>query len=105
MASIETVDLTKNYGELCAVDGLNLEVKNEIFGLLGPNGSGKTTTVLMLTTLISQTRGSASVCGYDTLKHPDKVKRLPELCPAGYGNRHEPHRQGEYDDICPPLRN
>jgi len=74
MASIETVDLTKNYGDLCAVDGLNLEVKNEIFGLLGPNGSGKTTTVLMLTTLISQTRGHASVCGYDTIKQPDKVR-------------------------------
>lgn len=74
MAAIETADLTKEFGSLCAVDSLNLKVDGEIFGLLGPNGSGKTTTVLMLTTLIRQTRGSACVCGYDTIKEPDKVR-------------------------------
>lgn len=74
MTAIQTEDLTKNFGDLCAVDGLSLTVDKEIFGMLGPNGSGKTTTVLMLTTLLTQTKGSASICGYDTRREPDKVR-------------------------------
>ena len=58
---IEIQDLTRVYGSLCAVDELSLTVGTEIFGLLGPNGSGKTTTVLMLTTLLSPTSGTARV--------------------------------------------
>ena len=74
MTAIHTEDLTKNFGDLCAVDGLNLSIDKEIFGLLGPNGSGKTTTVLMLTTLLAQTKGSASICGHDTRRAPEKVR-------------------------------
>jgi ABC-2 type transport system ATP-binding protein len=61
MTAIETHDLTKYYGDLCAVDHISLSVDNEIFALLGPNGSGKTTTVLMLTTLLRPTEGTATV--------------------------------------------
>lgn len=74
MTAILTEKLTKNFGSLCAVDSLDLSVDKEIFGLLGPNGSGKTTTVLMLTTLLAQTSGSASVCGHDTRSAPEKVR-------------------------------
>lgn len=74
MTAILTEDLTKNFGDLCAVDGLSLSIDKEIFGLLGPNGSGKTTTVLMLTTLLAQTKGSASICGHDTRLAPEKVR-------------------------------
>jgi len=74
MTAILTEDLTKQFGSLCAVDGLNLSVDKEIFGLLGPNGSGKTTTVLMLTTLLAQTKGRAAICGHDTRKEPDRVR-------------------------------
>ncbi|PWR75712.1 ATP-binding cassette domain-containing protein [Methanospirillum stamsii] len=74
MTAIQTEDLTKFFGDFCAVNGLNIEADKEIFGLLGPNGSGKTTTVLMLTTLLTQDRGTASICGYDTRKDPDKVR-------------------------------
>jgi len=74
MTSILTENLTKNFGDLCAVDSLNLSVDKEIFGLLGPNGSGKTTTVLMLTTLLAQTKGCASICGNDTRLAPEKVR-------------------------------
>ncbi|HII75522.1 MAG TPA: ATP-binding cassette domain-containing protein, partial [Methanolinea sp.] len=65
MIPIETSALTKYYGSLCAVDHLDLSIGNEIFALLGPNGSGKTTTVLMLTTLLRPTAGSARICGHD----------------------------------------
>lgn len=81
MIPIETHDLTKYYGSLCAVDHLNLEVGNEIFGLLGPNGSGKTTTVLMLTTLLRPTGGSALVCGHDVAREAQEVRRSISYVP------------------------
>ncbi len=75
MYAIETHDLTRYYGALCAVDHLNLTIDNEIFALLGPNGSGKTTTVLMVTTLLRPTEGTASVCGFDVLKNDREVRK------------------------------
>ncbi|AGB01905.1 daunorubicin resistance protein DrrA family ABC transporter ATP-binding protein [Methanoregula formicica] len=81
MNAIETEGLTRYYGDLCAVDNLNLSVDNEIFALLGPNGSGKTTTVLMLTTLLAPTKGRASVCGYDVRREGEKVRRALSYVP------------------------
>jgi len=74
-------DLTKNYGGLCAVNRMNLSVGNEIFGILGPNGSGKTTTVLMLTTLLDPTSGTAEICGYDVHQNPRKVRESISYVP------------------------
>jgi ABC-2 type transport system ATP-binding protein len=81
MNAIETHDLTRYYDDLCAVDRLNIGVSNEIFGLLGPNGSGKTTTVLMLTTLLRPTAGSATVCGHDIVREGEKVRRQLSYVP------------------------
>ncbi len=82
--AIETKELTKRYGELTAVDRLNLNVRQgEVFGLLGPNGSGKTTTILMLLGLTEPTSGSVRVLGFDPVRQPLSVKSrvgyLPEL--------------------------
>ncbi len=81
---IETRELTKRYGELVAVDKLNLTIRQgEVFGLLGPNGSGKTTTILMLLGLTEPTSGSVKVLGFDPTRQPLSVKSrvgyLPEL--------------------------
>lgn len=81
MNAIETNDLTKYYGDLCAVDHLTLSVNNEIFALLGPNGSGKTTTVLMLTTLLNPTEGRATVCGYDVTLEGEAVRKKLSYVP------------------------
>jgi ABC-2 type transport system ATP-binding protein len=81
MNAVETHDLTRYYDALCAVDHLSLSVNNEIFGLLGPNGSGKTTTVLMLTTLLRPTEGTASVCGYDVVREGENVRRQLSYVP------------------------
>ncbi|ADN35408.1 daunorubicin resistance ABC transporter ATPase subunit [Methanolacinia petrolearia DSM 11571] len=81
MNAIEITGLTKYYGELCAVDDLTLSINNEIFGLLGPNGSGKTTTVLMLTTLLRPTRGSASICGHDVTHNSEEVRSAISYVP------------------------
>ena len=81
MTAIETYDLTKYYDDLCAVDHLSLSVDNEIFALLGPNGSGKTTTVLMLTTLLRPTKGTATVCGYNCATEGNKVRKKLSYVP------------------------
>ena len=65
--AIRTEDLTREFGSLRAVDGVSLEVPaGSIFGFLGPNGSGKTTTIRLLLGLLEPTRGSATVLGHDT---------------------------------------
>lgn len=72
---IQIQNLTKKFGNIAAVDHLNLEIEEgEILGLLGPNGAGKTTAILMLATVIKPTEGTAIVCGYDIRKQPDKVR-------------------------------
>ncbi|HBI56380.1 MAG TPA: ABC transporter [Firmicutes bacterium] len=79
---IKTENLTKRFGTATAVNGLNLEVKaGEIFGFLGPNGSGKTTTIKMLTGLLEPTAGSAFICGLDIVKEPAKAKALLAYVP------------------------
>jgi len=75
MDAITITNLTKNYNELTAVNGINFSVRQgEIFGLLGPNGAGKTTTLMMLSTLLKPTSGSATVNGFDVTAKPGEVR-------------------------------
>ncbi len=72
---IETRDLTRTFGPLTAVDHVNLAVaKGEIFGLVGPDGAGKTTTLRMLCGLMDPTAGSARVAGHDSVRESQAVK-------------------------------
>src|SRR5882724_9408308 len=72
---IETKDLTRRFGALTAVDHLNLTIaKGEIFGLVGPDGAGKTTTLRMLCGLMDPSEGSARVAGHDAAREPQAVK-------------------------------
>ena len=76
MSIIETDDLTKKYEGLVAVDKLNLKIEEgELFGLLGPNGAVKTTTLLTLTTLLKPTSGTATVNGFDIVRQPAQVRK------------------------------
>ncbi|HEV8072532.1 MAG TPA: ATP-binding cassette domain-containing protein, partial [Opitutaceae bacterium] len=60
MFAVEVNNLTKRFGDFCAVDNLNFTVNHgEVFGLLGPNGAGKSTLLRMLTTLVPPTSGTA----------------------------------------------
>ena len=75
--AIETHQLTRRYGDSVAVANLDLVVSaGRISCLLGPNGSGKTTTVAMLTTALLPTSGSATVCGYDIRSDPQKIRSI-----------------------------
>jgi len=74
--AIETFELTKQFKDITAVDHVNVKIKQgEIFGLLGPNGAGKTTAISMLCTILTPTKGTATVNGYDILKEPDDVRK------------------------------
>jgi ABC-2 type transport system ATP-binding protein len=75
MYAIQTRELTRMFGEVRAVDGVTFEVPaGSVFGFLGPNGSGKTTTIRLLLGLLQPTSGSASVLGYDSQTQADEIR-------------------------------
>src|SRR5689334_24241288 len=83
---ISAQGLTKRYGATVAVDHIDLDVRaGEIVGILGPNGSGKTTTILMLLGLTEPTEGRAEVAGFDPLRDPLEVKRRVGYLPDSVG--------------------
>ncbi len=83
---IKTQDLTKTYGELRAIDNLTLELdEGDLFGFIGPNGSGKTTTMKIVATLLEPTWGEAYVCDYSIYTHPKDIRRLIGYMPDFFG--------------------
>ena len=73
--AISVRGLTKAFGDFTAVDGINFDVpRGQVFGFLGPNGSGKTTTIRMLTGTLRAKSGEATVLGEDVLRHPERVQ-------------------------------
>ncbi len=82
MPAVETTELTKEYGDVLALDGLDLRVDHgELYGLLGPNGSGKTTTIEILTGQRTPTAGSARVLGHDPATESLAVRRTVGILP------------------------
>ena len=80
--AIEVSDLTKSYGALLAVDHIAFEVhKGEVFGFLGPNRAGKSTTQRMLTTLLTPTAGRIVIYGHDLARDAYSAKRQMGLVP------------------------
>jgi ABC-2 type transport system ATP-binding protein len=76
MSVVDVQGLTKRFGTKTAVDGVSLALeRGEIMGFLGPNGSGKTTTIRMICGLLTPDAGSGTVLGYDVLSESQKIKR------------------------------
>lgn len=85
-AAIDARALRKAFGPLVAVEGLTLAVKRgEVFGLLGPNGSGKTTTIRMFCGLLEPTGGAATVAGFDVGTQGEQVRRQIGYMSQKYG--------------------
>lgn len=90
-AAVVTRGLTKMFGSFVAVAGLDLTIaRGEVFGLLGANGSGKTTTIRMLTGLLTPTAGTATVVGFDVGREQEAIRRA-----IGYMSQ----KFGLYDDL------
>lgn len=76
VSAIQAANLSKRYGDTLSVDDLSLDVsQGQFFGLLGPNGSGKTSTIHMLSTLIRPTFGEAYIAGFNVVRDSVKVRR------------------------------
>jgi ABC-2 type transport system ATP-binding protein len=83
---IECRDLTKKYGELFAVDRLSLKLDpGDVYGFIGPNGSGKTTTMRMLATLLNPSWGEATVCGHSIYTGSKEIRRAIGYMPDFFG--------------------
>jgi ABC-2 type transport system ATP-binding protein len=90
-AAVRTSGLRKVFGHLVAVEHLDLVIpRGQVFGLLGPNGSGKTTTIRMLCGLMAPSAGVASVVGHDIVAESEMIRRK-----IGYMSQ----RYGLYDDL------
>lgn len=88
---LKTENLTKRYGDFCALDNLSIEVsRGEILGFIGPNGAGKTTTIKILVGLSRPTSGDAWITGVNCSQHASRIKHL-----VGY----MPDRFGSYDNM------
>jgi ABC-2 type transport system ATP-binding protein len=83
---IETRNLTKRYGNLIAANDINLKLaEGDVFGFIGPNGSGKTTTMRMIATLLNPDHGEAYVCGKSIYTDQEEIRRLVGFMPDFFG--------------------
>lgn len=86
MFAVRAVNLTKKFGNLVAVDGLNLQIEQgEIFGLVGPDGAGKTTTLRLLTGILEPTTGQGWVYDKDIIKESEALKEHISYMPQRFG--------------------
>jgi ABC-2 type transport system ATP-binding protein len=83
---LRTENLTKRYGTHLALDNLTLDIhKGEVFGYIGPNGSGKTTTFRILCGLLDPSEGKATIAGEDVTNDKDRIKQLVGFLPDNFG--------------------
>jgi ABC-2 type transport system ATP-binding protein len=83
---IKTVGLTKKYGDMYAINEIDLELEEgDLFGFIGPNGAGKTTTMRIIATLLEPTQGEAYVCGHSIYNDAKEIRRLVGYMPDFFG--------------------
>ncbi len=83
---IKTSNLTKKYGDMFAINAIELDlVEGDLFGFIGPNGAGKTTTMRIIATLLEPSWGEAYVCGHSIYTHPKEIRRLVGYMPDFFG--------------------
>ena len=85
MAEVSVRNVRLSYGKIQALKDVSLEVEEgSLFGIIGPDGAGKTSLFRIMTTLIVPDSGSAQVCGYDTVKDRMVIRRLVVYMPGHF---------------------
>ncbi|MDR1500082.1 MAG: ATP-binding cassette domain-containing protein, partial [Tannerellaceae bacterium] len=85
MNNVEIEGIGKSYGDIVALASIDVSVApGEVFGLIGPDGSGKTTLFRLLTTLLLPDRGRASVCGFDVVRDWREIRRRVGYMPGRF---------------------
>ena len=85
MNAIEVSHITKHYGKVCALDAVSFSVRpGEVFGLIGPDGAGKTTLFRILCTLLLPEQGAATVDGYDTVRQMREIRKRVGYMPGKF---------------------
>src|SRR5688500_2507443 len=85
-AAVQTLGLTRTYGQMVALNSLDLSVyKGDLFGFIGSNGAGKTTTLRILATFLTPTAGQAIVLGHDVVREADAVRHVIGYMPDFFG--------------------
>ncbi len=83
--AVSIINISKNYGQIKALHNINLDIsENEIFGLIGPDGAGKTTLFRILTTLLLPDHGEASVLGFNVIRDYKKIRKLIGYMPGRF---------------------
>ncbi len=83
---IKTENLTRKYGELFAINSIELDLEQgDLFGFIGPNGAGKTTTMRIIATLLEPSWGEAYVCNHSIYNEPREIRRLVGYMPDFFG--------------------
>lgn len=82
---IKAEKITRDYGNVQALRGIDLEIQGGVFGLLGPNGAGKTTFIRILATLLPPTSGKAAVCGHDVVHDRIPIRKMLGYLPQEFG--------------------
>ncbi len=83
---VQVNNLVRTFGDVRAVDGVSFEIEaGQVVGFIGENGAGKTTTMRMMVTLDLPHEGSVKICGYDTVNHPNQVRKKIGWMPDSYG--------------------
>jgi ABC-2 type transport system ATP-binding protein len=86
MITVKAVNLARKFGDFFAVDNLNIEIQQgEIFGLVGPDGAGKTTTMRLLAGILEPSAGDAWVCDNHIVKDSEKLKETIAYMPQRFG--------------------
>ena len=85
MAAVTVENITKRYGDTVALDGVSFEVEpGELFGIIGPDGAGKTSLFRIIATLILADSGTATVLGFDVVKHYKELRKRIGYMPCRF---------------------